>query len=795
MSSRARGVILAQEADGDVVASGAVTFFAEDGVSAFGQSLYDVDTGGSPVSTHTTSSIGYLTRFAPFSQRGTFKVNGGQTFPIDFEVDPADVAAFDPTDNLTLTRGYRTVARMRVAAIEAKVRDAGGLVQHVDYHAGGVVINDGVGDPTPAISAAITALGGLPGVIQFGPGTYLAPSAAVVWPSNVVIRGAGVGVTTLKHRDASSQGVIILRLDAVTNGVVVRDLTIDGNRANNQDYDSAEVSLEVPYTVGANSDCAVINVEFKNHNKLGVAYGGNRPVIANCRFNGGATDPYANLATFPARYGGLIGAVASGLTITTDPLVTECYFFGYRSAGLINGGVNSITTDCHFRDCHRADFPAGTPGSPIAPDYTATALGASLQPPTNVVIVGCTVYGATYNNNSNNGIELDSVQGALLADCAFEDQHGIGIKIASSGGPCSDIRVQNCIVKSINGVTASAPSLGGSVAVFIANNAVYPIRGVVVSGMVVRDCHYILYTGGDVGSYALYDWILTNNTNGWEKADAAETWNSDLHTMVSGAIMPIRRRVNQAPSGANSPNDYAAVYINAHASGNGLWVQGAADGSHYALRVGNNAGATLWYIVGNGQVISQASAGPNLSLDTIVTTAAIRSLLAFQESGSTKGAIGLDAVDVLAVLNAGATAVLTKFPTAANPFSVVGAAFGQSLNVKVLEEQTTIAAAATTDTTILLPAEAIILAVPVRVTTVIPTAATFTVGDSGSAARFNTGANVSTALNTTNAGTKAGAYYNATATAVRLTPNLTPAANTGRVRVTIYYLDCTPPTS
>jgi hypothetical protein len=77
---------------------------------------------------------------------------------------------------------------------------------------------------------------------------------------------------------------------------------------------------------------------------------------------------------------------------------------------------------------------------------------------------------------------------------------------------------------------------------------------------------------------------------------------------------------------------------------------------------------------------------------------------------------------------------------------------------------------------------------------IIPTAATFTVGDSGSAARFSTAA-VTVAAGSSDKGTKAGAYYNAGALAVRITPNATPGAATGRVRVTIHYLECVAPTS
>ncbi len=142
----------------------------------------------------------------------------------------------------------------------------------------------------------------------------------------------------------------------------------------------------------------------------------------------------------------------------------------------------------------------------------------------------------------------------------------------------------------------------------------------------------------------------------------------------------------------------------------------------------------------------------------------------------------------------GANVTLTRGTASSRPVGLTGAN-GQSLALLSLTELTTIAAAASTDTAIQMPAGAIVLAVSVRVTTVIPTATTFSVGDSGSATRFST-ANVSVAANSTDAGTKAGAYYNASALAIRLTMNGSqPNATTGRVRVTIYYLLSTPPTS
>lgn len=114
------------------------------------------------------------------------------------------------------------------------------------------------------------------------------------------------------------------------------------------------------------------------------------------------------------------------------------------------------------------------------------------------------------------------------------------------------------------------------------------------------------------------------------------------------------------------------------------------------------------------------------------------------------------------------------------------------VSIKTIEEETTILAAATTDTAIKMPAGAIVLAVSARVTVVIPTATTFTVGDSGSAARFSTAA-IDVAAGSTDKGTKAGAYYNAAELAVRITPNGTPATATGKVRINIHYIDIVPP--
>lgn len=140
----------------------------------------------------------------------------------------------------------------------------------------------------------------------------------------------------------------------------------------------------------------------------------------------------------------------------------------------------------------------------------------------------------------------------------------------------------------------------------------------------------------------------------------------------------------------------------------------------------------------------------------------------------------------------GRTRVVQQNPDEPESFAVKRE-WGEVLSINSLTEVTTIAAAATTDTAIQIPANVIVRAVSVRVTVAIPTAATFTVIGTTTSTVFNTAA-VSTAANSTNKGNLNCTYNNVAAQTIRITPNLTPSDNTGRVRVTIWYEDVTPAT-
>jgi hypothetical protein len=117
---------------------------------------------------------------------------------------------------------------------------------------------------------------------------------------------------------------------------------------------------------------------------------------------------------------------------------------------------------------------------------------------------------------------------------------------------------------------------------------------------------------------------------------------------------------------------------------------------------------------------------------------------------------------------------------------------GQCLVEHTWEEEVTVLAGATTDTTTKIPAGALVVYVSPYVVTTIPTAATFTL--TGVTTGTFTGS-VSTAGGASDPGTLAGMFYSATTQSVRITPNTSPAAATGVVRITAHYFTVTVATS
>jgi hypothetical protein len=126
-----------------------------------------------------------------------------------------------------------------------------------------------------------------------------------------------------------------------------------------------------------------------------------------------------------------------------------------------------------------------------------------------------------------------------------------------------------------------------------------------------------------------------------------------------------------------------------------------------------------------------------------------------------------------------------------------GNAFGskQTNNVAACETSfgaTTLSGASTSTGLNCLPANSVIDMVVYRITTTITTAASFTIGDGGSATRY-CGTQSTLTAGTTGLCSAAGYYLNASAGAIVVTPNTSPGA--GAIRLIVYYHTWAPPTS
>lgn len=94
-------------------------------------------------------------------------------------------------------------------------------------------VGDGVTDDAAAINAAIAAVeSGGGGVVQFHAGTFLV-GATLALPDDVFLQGANQKATTIKLANSANVNIIQKKAGAVGLGAGLRDLTIDGNDANN----------------------------------------------------------------------------------------------------------------------------------------------------------------------------------------------------------------------------------------------------------------------------------------------------------------------------------------------------------------------------------------------------------------------------------------------------------------------------------------------------------------------------------------------------------------------------------
>jgi hypothetical protein len=217
---------------------------------------------------------------------------------------------------------------------------------------------------------------------------------------------------------------------------------------------------------------------------------------------------------------------------------------------------------------------------------------------------------------------------------------------------------------------------------------------------------------------------------------------------------------------------YLRYNVDTHSAGSATWGHVFSGGPLNSI--------TNWAFLGGGRFgVNQMT--PRARVDFLDTTAAQLRLTYTDNS-------------VYSDLTTDLNGDLTIHPTGTK-VGIQAGANGQKVDIEELTELLTIANAAVSNTVIQIPLDAVVLAVSVRVTVVIPTAATFTVTGATSGTQFDVAGGVSTAANTTDVGTRNCTYKNGAAQAIAITPNVVPGGTTGRVRVTIHFYRITPATS
>jgi hypothetical protein len=273
---------------------------------------------------------------------------------------------------------------------------------------------------------------------------------------------------------------------------------------------------------------------------------------------------------------------------------------------------------------------------------------------------------------------------------------------------------------------------------------------------------------GTAGTYA-YPASVTTDTQGHVSS-------------VTGGSAPVSGVTGTAPivsSGGTTPAISLAATGTAGTYASPSSVTTDAQGRVSAITAGS---APVTTVTATAPLVSSGGTTPNLTHSAIGTPGTY----AYPASVTT------DTQGHVSAVSGGSAPILPALPE-----TFTFSTHGGGVQLAAWEELLTVAAAATTDTTTTIPANSMVLSVGVYVVTAIPTATTFQIGVSGAANRYNpSGAGISTAAGTHahNSGQTTITAYTA-ATAIRLTPNATPAAATGQVRVQVVYIVGVEPTS
>jgi len=201
-------------------------------------------------------------------------------------------------------------------------------------------VGDGLTDDTAAFARVVAAATAVRGTVKIPAGTYLA--TIFVTRGGITVQGAGKDATIIKA-PATTAATRVVAV-ANSNGTTIKDLTIDGNKAER----SNEKPIDYALLLYQSNDCIVENAGVTNAEVIGIGFSASkRTKLFKCDVNGSG---WQNITTLNNKAGGCEGSVISHCR-STNP--------GYDCIQVTNVGAVTV------KNCYLAN-------SPFAGIYVAT---------------------------------------------------------------------------------------------------------------------------------------------------------------------------------------------------------------------------------------------------------------------------------------------------------------------------------------------------------------------------------------------------------------------------------------
>lgn len=283
-----------------------------------------------------------------------------------------------------------------------------------------------------AINAALALLPAGGGVVQLQAGTYVLPAPGVASSGCVslsvngsVLAGQGMGVTTLKVANGTSASItgVVRTPSGVANSLItVRDLTIDGNKANKSGSPTIIGFFcgVTPNSTQTDTDITLERVEIKNCTDYGADphERTTRLRVSGCVFHGNDTDGITLDACYDSTVEGCV-SYSNGrhgfnfVTASTRVRVVDCHAYSNSGNGFTaqNGAKYLTLTACHAYGNTGAGFvlngvaQSGQQDNTPGGIHTLNACIAATNGTHGYQLVGC-------SNNTLTGCRSQDASGA-----------------------------------------------------------------------------------------------------------------------------------------------------------------------------------------------------------------------------------------------------------------------------------------------------------------------------------------------------------------------------------------------